>query len=222
MITPTLLTTAFNLLNDIDISTTEAKLQAYQNENATLIATNQHKAAMESLSQSERDEVEKRARAERVRMIEEAQRVDRAEDERVKAQVVEALTRAGDSGKAAAQEIQERAAKAKMARAAALSAAVPPSLAALYRAADVDETPHSPNSPSYAGPYVPIPYDDPDAADWAGWYTLKDDYSDGRAGVVWAKEDRENRVRGGGWDLKLFWEMEVRSALEALSLEPLR
>lgn len=211
---------AFNLLNDVDVPATEAALSSYTTDNASLIATNQQKKAMEALSQTERDGVEKRARAERIHMIEEAERVDRAEEIRVKAEIVDALARPS-GGQELAKEIADRAAKAKAARAAALAATVPPSLAALYNVKDVDETPHSPNSPSYAGPYVPIPYSDPDEAEWSHWYNLKDNYADGRAGVVWAKEDREGAVRGGGWDISLFWEMEVRSAVEALSLEPL-
>jgi len=213
------LTTAFNLLNDSDVAATEAKIAAYQADNAALIAANQHKTAMESLTQSEREEIEKRARAERMRMIEDAERVEKVEEAKVKAEMVQALER---GGRKAVQEIQERAAKAKADRAAALAAMVPPSLAALYRAQQVDDRPHAPTSPAYAGPYVAIPYDNPDDAPWNSWYDLKSEYADGRSGVVWAKEDREGKVRGGGWDLNLFWEMEVRSAVEALTLEPLR
>lgn len=196
---------------------TEARITAYQTENASLITKNQHKAAMESMSQTERDEVEKRAKAERARMIEEAERVERAEDERVKTEIVDALSR-HQGGEALAKEIRERHAKAKASRAAALAAAVPPSLASLAK----DEgTAHSPNSPAYAGPYVAIPYNDPDEAPWARWYDLRDEYADGRAGVVKAREDREKKFRAGGWDLNQFWEMEVRCAIESLCIEPL-
>ena len=50
---------------------------------------------------------------------------------------------------------------------------------------------------------------------------MKEDYLDGRSGVIWTKEDKDGTVRGGGYDLKLFWEMEVRCAVEALGVEPL-
>jgi CDK-activating kinase assembly factor MAT1 len=207
------------LLNDVDVVSTEIKLTSYKSDNATLIATNQHKLAMESLSQNEREEIEKRARAERVRMIEDAERTEKLEEARVKAEITSALER---GGKTVVEQIQKTAAKAKADRAAALAAMVPPSLAALYRAQELDDRPHAPTSPSYSGPYVAIPYDNPDEAAWSSWYTPKEEYSDGRSGVVWAREDREQKVRGGGWDVNLFWEMEVRSAVEALSLEPLR
>ena len=48
-----------------------------------------------------------------------------------------------------------------------------------------------------------------------------DDYVDGRKGVMDVKKDKEGKFRGGGFDLKLFWEMEVRSAVESLGVEPL-
>jgi CDK-activating kinase assembly factor MAT1 len=204
-------------LNDIDVPETEARIAAYQSENAALITKNKHKAAVESMSASEREEVEKRAKAERARMIEEAERVERAEDERVKAEIVDALSRQ-EGGEALAKELRERHAKAKAARQAALAAAVPPSLAQLAK----DEGPaHSPNSPAYAGPYVPIPYNDPDTAPWAEWYSLSDEYADGRAGVVKAREDRNKIYRAGGWDVREYWELEVRCAIESLCIEPL-
>ncbi|TXT10736.1 hypothetical protein VHUM_02241 [Vanrija humicola] len=209
----------FNLLNDVDVAATEAKIAAYARDNAGLIATNQHKAAMESLSQSERDDIERRARAERMRMIEEAERVEAAEEARARSSAVDALSRGGNDD---ATAIMAAYHSAKEARAAALAATVPPSLAALYSNSQEDDTAHAPTSPSYAGPYVAIPYSDPEKAEYTHWYDAKDSYVDGRSGVIWAKEDREGRVRGGAWDLHLFWDMEVRSAVEALSIEPLR
>jgi CDK-activating kinase assembly factor MAT1 len=50
---------------------------------------------LESLSQHERDDVERRAREERVRMIEEAERLDRQEDDKARAAIVEALVGLG-------------------------------------------------------------------------------------------------------------------------------
>lgn len=75
-----------------------------------------------------------------------------------------------------------------------------------------------PLDPGYHGPFVPIPFQDPDQAIWKDWYTLKDDYADGRPGVLAVKEDKDGKVRGGGYDLKEFWEMEIRSAVEGLAV----
>jgi len=209
----------FNLLNDIDIPKTEARIAEFQKQNAQSIAANQAKAALEALSQQERDEVEKRAREERMRMVEEAERVDREEEERARSEIVEALAR-GDEERA--NEIRVRADRDKAARAEALDKAIPPSLSNLHANDTTSPESQDPLSASYTGPFVPIPYSDPTKAAWTTWYTRKEDYVDGRQGVLFVKEDKEGRVRGGGFDLGLFWEMEVRSAVEGLAIEPLR
>jgi CDK-activating kinase assembly factor MAT1 len=48
-----------------------------------------------------------------------------------------------------------------------------------------------------------------------------DDYVDGRSGVLFVKEDKGGVVRGGGFDLKGFWEMEIRAGLEGLGVRPM-
>lgn len=83
--------TAFNLLNDIDIPETEARIAEFQRKNAALIAANQEKSVLEALSQVERDEIEKRAKEERMKMVEEAERVEREEEERIRSDIMEAL-----------------------------------------------------------------------------------------------------------------------------------
>ncbi len=50
---------------------------------------------------------------------------------------------------------------------------------------------------------------------------MKEDYVDGRSGTIWVKEDKEGKVRGGGYELRTFWGMEIRSAVEGLGVEPL-
>ncbi|OCF78845.1 CDK-activating kinase assembly factor MAT1 [Kwoniella mangroviensis CBS 8886] len=207
----------FNLLNDIDVEKTEKRISEFEQSNASLIATNQEKAALEAMSQAEREEVERRAREERMRMVEEAERVEKEEEERVKKEVTEALAK-GDSRLARELEMQSRT--AKQLRQEALFKFIPPSL--LLQQSTQDEIQHlSPLSPNYNGPFVPIPYSDPDTAHYNQWYELKvdGDYVDGRLGVIFAKTDE--RVRGGGWDLGLFWKMEIRAAVEAVGVEPL-
>jgi CDK-activating kinase assembly factor MAT1 len=125
----------------------------------------------------------------------------------------------GDEAKA--REIRERTDREKAARTEALARAVPPSLSSLFPSTD-DQEITDPLSAEYNGPYVAIPYSDPAEASWTGWYDIKPDYMDGREGVWAIKEDKEGKVRGGGFDLGLFWEMEIRSAVEGLGIEPLR
>ncbi|WRT69273.1 CDK-activating kinase assembly factor MAT1 [Kwoniella shivajii] len=208
----------FNLLNDIDVERTEARITEFEKSNASLIATNQKKSALEAMSQNEREEVERRAREERMRMVEEAARIEREEEERIKHEITETLAR-GETKRAREIEITARA--AKQSRQESLFKFIPPSLLANMSDSKEDEVLHTPLSPSYNGPFIPIPYSDPNQARYKEWYEIKDDYMDGRSGVVFVKDDKEGKVRGGGWDLNLFWEMEVRSAVESLGVEPL-
>lgn len=120
-----------------------------------------------------------------------------------------------------AREIRDRTDREKAARVEALARAVPPSLSNLFPATEDEANTIDPLAADYSGPYVAIPYSDPSEAIWTNWYDLKPDYTDGREGVWAIKEDKEGKVRGGGFDLSLFWEMEIRSAVEGLGIEPL-
>jgi CDK-activating kinase assembly factor MAT1 len=119
-----------------------------------------------------------------------------------------------------AKEIRHHTDREKEARAEALAKAVPASLSNLLPATEEDHP--DPLSAEYNGPYVAIPYSDPAEAAWTSWYDMRPDYVDGREGVWVVKEDKEGKVRGGGFDLAVFWEMEIRSAVEGLGIEPLR
>jgi CDK-activating kinase assembly factor MAT1 len=116
-----------------------------------------------------------------------------------------------------ATTIRTQADRAKAARAEQLAKAVPPSLSTLTNP-DTSNDITDPLDPGYHGPFVPIPFSDPDKAIWKNWYSLKPDYVDGRPGVLAVKDDKEGIVRGGGFDLNLFWEMEIRSAVEGLAI----
>ena len=85
----------------------------------------------------------------------------------------------------------------------------------------MESTEHGPSSPSYSGRYAPYPYSDPADAPARKWYTLQEDYVDNRPGVMDVKRNKDGRFRGGAYDLGLFWEMEIRRAVEALGIEPL-
>jgi CDK-activating kinase assembly factor MAT1 len=88
-----ILISAFNLLNDIDVPKTEARIAQFQKQNAESITANKHSALLESLGQHERDELEKRAREERMEMVANAEELDRVEEERAKGLIGEALVR---------------------------------------------------------------------------------------------------------------------------------
>ena len=81
----------FNLLNDIDVEQTEARMREYTNKNSATIAANKKKAAKELEMDAKRDEKEKHEREERRKMIEEYDEKEARETARVQAEVVQAL-----------------------------------------------------------------------------------------------------------------------------------
>jgi CDK-activating kinase assembly factor MAT1 len=70
---------------------TEARIAQFQKQNAEVITANKHSALLESMGQQERDDLERRAREERMEMVANAERLDRVEEERAKTQIGEAL-----------------------------------------------------------------------------------------------------------------------------------
>lgn len=199
-------------MNDVDLAATEERIAEFANENASLIAANAEKSALESLTQAEREEIERIEREERRRVIEERDQFEKDEEERVKREIVRALVgffvEVSLTGKASdsqhrANEIMANAARAKKAREAAYSVVIkpPPSVPTT-----------NPLSPRYDGPFVPIPYNPPVS------YPVRT-YIDYRKDIRWLKET--DKVRGGGWDLGIFYELEIRSAVESLGIEPL-
>jgi CDK-activating kinase assembly factor MAT1 len=86
-----LIHTAFNLLNDIDLPKTEARIAEFAKQNVALIQTNLKRLEIEAMSQRERDDVERRAKQEKIEMLEEGERVEKEEEERVKREVLNAL-----------------------------------------------------------------------------------------------------------------------------------
>ena len=135
----------------------------------------------------------------------------------------------GDLDAAAAIEV--RGERETAVRAEALASAIPPSIANLLtntrinlplQTINAGDTDHPPSSPSYSGPFVAYPYSDPDDAVWRKWYTLKDDYIDKRPGVLDVKKDKDRRFGAGGYDFALYWETEIRSAVESLGIIPLK
>ncbi|ORX39285.1 CDK-activating kinase assembly factor MAT1-domain-containing protein [Kockovaella imperatae] len=219
----------FNLLNDIDVEATEARITEFARKNAEIIAANEKKRALEMINEGEREEVLRKAKEERARMVAEYDRKEEIESERIQQEVLEAVAR-GDHK--LAQDIESRGKREAAVRAEALAAAIPPSIASLLtdpRARSLqasagsngEHTQHQPGSPSYSGRFVAYPYSDPSEAPALRWFNLMDDYVDYRPGVIDAKRNKDGKYRGGGFDLGQFWEMEIRTAVEALGIEPL-
>lgn len=83
--------TAFNLLNDIDLEKTEARIAEFMQKNAKSIAANKQKAQRELLSLNEREEEIKRDKDLWRKQIEQSEIFEEREEQRVKREIVEAM-----------------------------------------------------------------------------------------------------------------------------------
>jgi CDK-activating kinase assembly factor MAT1 len=205
---------AFNLINEIDIPETQARIVAYRKENAALIELNQQREEAYAQALKEQEEAERRERqlrAEELRRAEEEERdaregerralIDNLENSdtdatRLVAQArAEALKRAAARTTAAqqavAQQQMERQSSALRSR-AALSAAVP-------------DVPHVPLLDSYYA------YED--------LYRLRDSYFDPTSEAV--RRDKEGIMRAGGYRAEEAWERALRCAVAGLDISPL-
>jgi CDK-activating kinase assembly factor MAT1 len=203
---------AFNLINEIDILETQARIAAYRKENAALIELNQQREETYAQALKEQEEAERRERqlrAEELRRAEEEER-DAREGERralidnlensdadaarlVEQARAEALKRAAARTAAAQQAVaqqQSSAAHALRSR-AALSAAVP-------------DVPHVPLLDSYYA------YED--------LYRLRGSYFDPPSEAV--RRDKEGIMRAGGYRVEEAWERALRCAVAGLDISP--
>jgi len=198
----------FNLINDIDIAETEARVERYRKENASLIELNvrrdeQYVQALKE--QEEQDRLEREHRALEARKEEELEREEKEKDRR---EIINRLeTSTTDAAKVIAKSRAE-ANKRLSARTAATTLAK--SSAQLLRSRAAQST---------AVPDVPhVPLQD----DWYAYedmYTLRDNYDDVYSEAV--REDREGIMRAGGYRVQEAWDRAVRSAVTALFLPPL-
>ncbi|KAN0060215.1 TFIIH/NER complex subunit [Thecaphora frezii] len=86
----------FNLIHEVDLARTQARLEQYQAAHRSAIASSSQQTVAESERQAKLDEEEreaKRARAERLRLLEERERQDR---QRERLEIVRELERGGD------------------------------------------------------------------------------------------------------------------------------
>ncbi|KAH0830378.1 CDK-activating kinase assembly factor MAT1-domain-containing protein [Lanmaoa asiatica] len=198
----------FNLINDIDVPETEARIERYRKENASSIELNlrreeQYVQALKD--QEEQDRLDREQRALEARKEEELEREEKEKDRR------EIIDRLETSTKDAAKVIAKSRAEANKrlsARTAATTLAKSSAQLLRSRAAQSTTVPDVPHVPLQDDWYA---YED--------MYTLRDNYEDVYSEAV--REDREGIMRAGGYRVREAWDRAVRSAVTALFLPPL-
>ena len=84
---------AFNLINEIDIPTTEARIAAFRAENAALIQLNIQREKLDAQELQEEEERDRRDREERMRELRREEEEERQERENERRAIIEGLVR---------------------------------------------------------------------------------------------------------------------------------
>ena len=202
------LPSAFNLINEVNIPETEARIDAYRKENAALIELNvrrDEQYAQDLRDQEDQDRIEREHRAHEARR---EQELEREEKEKSRREIIDRLE---TSSKDAAKVIAKSRAQAnKRAASRVATATTIKSSAQLLRSRAAQST----SIPDV--PHVPL------QDDWYAYedmYTRLDRYDDMYSEAV--RQDREGIMRAGGYKVEEAWERALRSAVTALFLPPL-
>ena len=204
-----LATPAFNLINDIDVTQTEARIAAYRAENAALIEMNFQREEAYVQALREHEEAEKRDRELRAQELRREEEEEREEREKGKKELIDKLE---TSDKDAAKLVAKTRANAlKRSAARSASASLLQSSAKLLRSRAAQST---------VIPDVPhVPFQD-------DYYAYEDKYMINKAGYddifsEAVRQDREGIMKGGGYMVEEAWGRALMSAVAALDTMPL-
>ena len=199
---------AFNLINDIDVPQTEARIAKYKQENAALIELNIQREEQYAQYLKEQEEAERQEREQRALELRRLEEEEREEREKGRQELIDKLeTSTKDAAKLVARS---RAEAQKRASARATTTAFQTTSKLLRNRANqgtiVPDVPH-------------IPLQD----DWYAYedkFTLRDRYDDPVSDAV--RRDREGIMRAGGYRVEEAWERAIRYAVASLDLLPLQ
>lgn len=198
---------AFNLINDVNVAETEARIAQYKKENAAAIEHNlqrEEQYAQFLREQEEAERLDREQRAEELRRLEEEEREEREKGRR------EIIDRLETSDKDAVKLVaRSRAEAMRRASARTTSNTTFQSHSSVLRSRAAQST---------VIPDVPhVPLQD----DWYAYedkFTLRNNYDDPMSEAV--RKDREGIMRAGGYRVEDAWERALRSAVAALDLRP--
>jgi CDK-activating kinase assembly factor MAT1 len=202
-------TVAFNLINEIDIPETQARIAAYRKENAALIELNQQREEAYAQALKDQEEAERRERQLRADELRRAEEEERDAREGERRALIDNLEHSDADAVRLVAQAREEALKRAAARTAAAQQAVQQSSANLLRsrAAQSVVVPDQPHVPLQDDFYA---YDD--------MYALRSSYFDPISDAV--RRDKEGIMRAGGYRLEEAWERALRSAVAGLDFLP--
>ncbi|KAI0703583.1 CDK-activating kinase assembly factor MAT1-domain-containing protein [Cytidiella melzeri] len=198
---------AFNLINDIDLPQTEARIVRYKQENAEVIQLNIQREEQYAQYLRELEEAERQEREQRALELRRAEEEEREEREKGRQELLDKL----ESSTKDASKLVARAKLEAQRRASARSSSSQfngssKDRGRVAQAVAVPDAPH-------------IPLQD----DWYAYedkVTLRDNYDDPVSEAV--RRDREGVMRAGGYFVEQAWERALRCAVAGLEIVPLQ
>lgn len=221
---------AAHLINNTELAETERRILEYQEQNADFIAQKAARQASDRTSAMAREEAARKERQLAAKQAQEEEEDLLRRMETLKQQAFESIAR-GETGTEYYKEMEKLRAGAEE-----QSAANHRLRKKAARSGTQVDTQHAPTSPSYAGPFVPLPFSYfPSPAerhlrpDLSAIPTLPEMGTLSSEGVESPRYrdidyiDRQlkahetwSRVRAGGFDIREIWDRDLRSALEGL------
>ncbi|GBE82375.1 RNA polymerase II transcription factor B subunit 3 [Sparassis crispa] len=201
---------AFNLINDIDIPQTEARIAAYRIENAALIELNVQREEQYIQQLKQQEEAERLEREQHALELRRAEEEEREEREKGREDIIDKLeTSDKDATKLIARSRAEALRRAS-ARSSSTTSALQSSSGLLRSRA----------TQSTAVPDLPhVPLED----DWYAYedkFAMRDNYDDPTSEAV--RRDKEGIMRAGGYIVEEAWQRALRFAVAGLEIAPLQ
>ena len=197
---------AFNLINEIDVEKTEARIAAYRAENAALIELNIQREERDLMAAQEEEERERQERLDRAKEIRREEELERAERAKEGQRILEDLARGKDAKQVVAQS-REAAARREEKRIAERNAAIRATMATMKRKGEA-MIPDPPHKPLADGWY-----------DYGDKYVLRREYDDAVSELI--RGDMARLVLAGGYRVEDAWDRAVRYAVAGLEAMPL-
>lgn len=229
-------TLASHLIRNTELAETERRILAYQDENADFIAKKAARQASDRTSALAKEEVARKERQLAAKQAQEEEEEMQRRIETLKKQAFDSIAR-GESGSEYYKEMEMIRAGAEEQSAASHRLRKKAARTTTNR----DTTAHTPNSPSYSGPFIPLPFEyQPSNAERhqrpdLGAIPLLSDMGaltdDGLANPLYSDIEYVSRqleahqsltrIRAGGFDLREVWERDLRGGLEGLLIPPM-
>ncbi|KAJ8517320.1 hypothetical protein ONZ45_g5498 [Pleurotus djamor] len=202
----------FNLIHEIDIPQTEARILKYREENAALIELNIQRDEAYAQGLKEQEDADRREREHRAAELRRQEEEEREEREKEKRELIDRLETSEMDAKKVVARSRAEAQKRSNARAASSGSLNVISAADTTRALRSRAAQNAIPDP----PHVPL-QDDYDAYDRA--FVMKPGgYDDIMSEAV--RRDREGIMRGGGYRVEEAWERALRCSVAGLDLLP--